>query len=68
MSATFQVIALSSLDIAGTDVRDEPALLYPDALAAARQLKAQGKAFRVIAECGCTDEEQQAFRELGAVE
>lgn len=67
MATLFQVIALSSLDIAGEDTHDEPKLLYPDALKAAQDLKAQGKAFRVVSEPDSTEEERQAFRELGAI-
>ena len=49
MAATFQVIAISSLDPEGSDTCNEPMLLYPDALKTARQFKADGKEFRVIA-------------------
>ena len=51
MATTFQIIALSSLDPEGRDTRDEPKLLYPDALKTAQELKSQGKAFRVFATC-----------------
>ncbi|MCV9999413.1 hypothetical protein OE766_14280 [Pararhizobium sp. YC-54] len=67
MTARFQVIALSSIDPDGTDTRDEPKLLYPDALKAAQEFKAQGKAFRVIAVGEQGSGEIQAFRELGAL-
>jgi hypothetical protein len=50
MSTTFQVIALSSFDPTGADTHDEPKLVFPDALKAAQELKAQGKVFRVVAE------------------
>lgn len=68
MPARFQVIALSSLDPDGSDTRDEPKLLYPDALKTARELKAQGKAFRVFADSYASDSERQAFLDLGALE
>lgn len=68
MAAEFQVIALSSLDPQGEDRRNEPALLYPDALKAARALKDQGKAFRVYAAGGPSEEELQTLRDLGAIE
>jgi hypothetical protein len=67
MSATFQVIALSSLDPDGSDTRDEPKLVYPDALKTAQELKFQGKAFRVFADGDASDEQRQAFIDLGAV-
>ena len=67
MTAKFKVIALSSLDIEGDDVKGEPELLYPDAIKAAQELNAQGKAFRVVSSAGCTEEERHAFRDLGAV-
>ncbi|WP_412066925.1 hypothetical protein [Rhizobium sp. SYY.PMSO] len=68
MPARFQVIALSSLDPDGSDTRDEPKLLYPEALKTAKELKAQGKAYRVIAEAEATVEQQQSFADLGALE
>ncbi len=68
MPARFQVIALSSLDPDGSDTRDEPKLLYPEALKTAKELKAQGKAYRVIAEAEATVEQQQSFADLGAFE
>jgi hypothetical protein len=67
MAITFQVVALSSLDPDGSDTRNEPRLLYPDALKTARELKAQGKAFRVIAEGEQTEQQLQSFLELGAL-
>jgi electron transfer flavoprotein alpha/beta subunit len=67
MAATFQVIAVSSLDPDGSDTRNEPMLLYPDALETARQLKSEGKAFRVIAEGDQTEEQLQSFLALGAL-
>lgn len=67
MAVTFQVVALSSLDPDGSDTRNEPSLTYPDALKTARELKSQGKAFRVIAEGDQTDQQLQAFLELGAL-
>lgn len=67
MKARFQVIALSSIDPEGTDTRDEPKLLYPDALKAAQELKAQGKAFRVIADGEDVADQLPAFRDLGAL-
>ncbi len=68
MPARFQVIALSSLDPDGSDTRDEPKLLYPEALKTAKELKAQGKAYRVIAEAKATVEQRQSFADLGALE
>lgn len=68
MATTFQVIALSSLDPVGDDRRDEPKLLYPDALKSAQALNAQGKAFRVFTDGVATEEQWRAFRELGGVE
>jgi hypothetical protein len=67
MAATFQVIALSSIDPEGQDTRAEPELYYPDALKAAKALKAQGKAFRVFAKGAYTDQEMQSFRDIGAL-
>lgn len=66
MPATYQVIALSSLDPDGADTRDEPKLLYPDAIKTAQQLKAQGKAFRVFFEGEPVKDQLDAFRDLGA--
>lgn len=68
MATRFQVIALSSVDPFGEDRRDEPKLLYPDALKTAQALKAQGKAFRVFTDGVSTDDQWRAFRELGGVE
>ena len=68
MKTEFQVIALSSLDPDGSNTRDEPKLLYPDALKTAQELKSQGKAFRVFAEGQQTDQQIQAFVDLGAIE
>lgn len=65
MMARFQVIALSSIDPDGTDTRDEPKLLYPDALKTAQELKAQGKAFRVIIDGGEVSDQLQACHDLG---
>ncbi len=67
MAAKFQVISLSSRDTEGMDTRDEPKLLYPDALATAKDLKFQGKAFRVHVEGEHTAEQMQSFIDLGAV-
>ncbi|RWX34553.1 hypothetical protein [Rhizobium leguminosarum] len=67
MTATFLVIAISSLDPDGSDTRNEPMLVYPDALKTARQLKAEGKAFRVIADGDQTEEQLQSFLALGAL-
>ena len=67
MPATFQVIALSSIDPDGTETHDEPKLLYPDALKAAQQFKAQGKAFRVVVDGDDVAEQIDAFRDLGAL-
>jgi hypothetical protein len=68
MPSKFQVIALSSLDLHGSDTRDEPKLLYPDALKTARELKSQGKAFLVSADNDASGAERQAFLDLGALE
>ena len=68
MTTKFQVIALSSLDPDGSDTRDEPMLLYPDALKTAKELRSQGKVFRVLALGKQTDQQSQAFVDLGAVE
>ncbi|TAV41638.1 hypothetical protein ELI02_28545 (plasmid) [Rhizobium leguminosarum] len=67
MAATFQVIAISSLDPDGSDTRNEPMLLYPDALRTARQFKADGKAFRVIAKGDQTEQQLQSFLAFGAL-
>ncbi|MBY2919584.1 hypothetical protein [Rhizobium leguminosarum] len=67
MTATFLVIAISSLDPDGSDTRNEPMLVYPDALKTARQLKSEGKAFRVIADGDQTEEQLQSFLALGAL-
>ena len=66
MVATFQVIALSSLDPDGRDIAYEPKLLYPDALKTAQPFKEQGTAFRVFVNGEQT--EDQAFTDLGALE
>jgi hypothetical protein len=68
MPSKFQVIALSSVDPDGSNTRDEPKLLYPDALNTARELKSQGKAFRVFADSDASDAERQAFLDIGALE
>ena len=65
--AGFQIIALSALDPDGRDNRDEPSLSYPDALATAESMVAQGKAFRVLATGEHTDEQLQSFLDLGAL-
>jgi hypothetical protein len=67
MPATFQVVALSALDTDGSDTRDEPMLLYPDALTTAQELKSQGKAFRVHVDGEHTDQQIQSFLDLGAL-
>jgi hypothetical protein len=64
----FQVIALSSLDPDGRDTDNEPKLLYPDAIKTAKELRSQGKAFRVIADAEASMEQRQSFQDLGAVE
>jgi hypothetical protein len=68
MTTTFRVIALSSLDIEGTDVRGEPELSYPEAIKVAQELKAEGKAFRVISSGESAGVEMESFRRLGAIE
>lgn len=68
MPTRFQVVALNSVDPFGEDRRDEPKLLYPDAVKTAQALKAQGKAFRVFTDGVSTDDQWRAFRELGGVE
>jgi len=67
MTTTFQIVALSSIDPEGADTRDEPKLPYPDALTAARQLKAQGKAFRVHVGGEVEADDLKALRDLGAL-
>lgn len=67
MSTTFQVIALSSLDPTRADTHDEPKLVFPDALKAGQELKAQGKAFRVVAEGEYAADQREAFHDLGAL-
>jgi hypothetical protein len=67
MPASFQVIALSSVDTAGLDKRDEPKLSYPDAYKAAESLKQQGKAFRIVIEGQHTDQQLHSFLDLGAI-
>lgn len=64
----FQVIALSSLDPDGRDTHKEPKLLYPDAVKTAKELRSQGKAFRVTADAGASVEQRQSFQDLGAIE
>lgn len=67
MTTTFQVIALSSIDPEGIDIRDEPRLNYPDAVMASKEFRAQGKAFRVFVDGDHTDEQMQTFIKLGAL-
>jgi hypothetical protein len=67
MPISLQVVALSSLDPNGIDTRDEPKLSYPDALKAAQQLKAQGKAFRVHIDGEFSADEVEVLRDLGAL-
>ena len=67
MAGTFQIIALSSLDPDGRNNRDEPELSFPDALATAKSLVSQGKAFRVLATGKHTDDDLKAFLDLGAL-
>jgi len=67
MATLFQVIALSSLDPDGRDARAQPKLLYPEALMSAKQLKFEGKAFRVLVEGECTKQQTQSFLDLGAL-
>jgi len=67
MVATFQVIGLSSVDPDGSDTHNEPKLLYPDALKAARELKSQGKAFRVIVDGQASAEQHKSLLDLGAL-
>lgn len=67
MVATFQVIALSSLDPEGRDTRDEPKLRFPDALKTARELKSEGKAFRVIVDGKTSADQRESFLDLGAL-
>jgi len=68
MAATFQIIPLSSTDPDGIDTQNEPKLIFPDALQTARELKWQGKAFRVFFDGDTLENQRLAFRELGAVE
>jgi hypothetical protein len=67
MATTFQIIALSSLDPEGRDTRDEPELLYPDALKTAKALKSQGKAFRVFVHGERADDQIKTLVDLGAL-
>lgn len=67
MTTMFQVIALSSTDPDGVDTRDEPKLDFPEAVTAAQELKAQGKAFRVVVAGKPTDQQLHTFRDLGAL-
>jgi hypothetical protein len=67
MATTYHVIALSSEDPDGADTRGEPSLSYPDALKTARELKSQGKAFRVHVGGEQSAEQMQRFRDLGAL-
>lgn len=67
MPTTFQVVALSSIDPEGADTRDEPRLTYSDALKAAQQLKALGKAFRVHPDGKVAADQLEALRDLGAL-
>jgi hypothetical protein len=66
--ATFQIIPLSSTNTDGIDTENEPKLIFPDALQTARELKSQGKAFRVFFDGDTLEDQRLAFRELGAVE
>lgn len=67
MTTTFQIIELNSLDPYGEDNRGEPRLAYPEALTAAREMKDQGKAFRVLYQGVLTDRERRMFVDLGAL-
>ncbi|WP_426124341.1 hypothetical protein [Pararhizobium sp. PWRC1-1] len=67
MATTFQVISLSSLDPDGRDTRDEPKLLYPDAVKTAQELRSQGKAFRVFIDGVHTEQQMRSLRDLGAL-
>lgn len=67
MTPQFQLVGLSAIDPAGEDRRDEPKLLYPEALMRAQQLKFEGIAFRVYFHGEPTGEQKQAFVDLGAV-
>jgi len=68
MAPTFQIIPLSSTDPDGIDTQNEPKLLFTDALQTARDLKSQGKAFRVFFDGDTLEDQRRAFRELGALE
>lgn len=68
MPATFLIIPLSSTDPDGNDTQNEPKLIFTDALQTARELKSQGKAFRVFFDGDTLDDQRRAFRELGALE
>jgi hypothetical protein len=68
MPAKFRIIPLSSTDPDGEDTENEPKLLFTDALQTARQLKSQGKAFRVFFDEDTLEDQRRAFRELGALE
>ncbi|MCJ8150905.1 hypothetical protein [Shinella sedimenti] len=68
MPTTYQIVALSSLDPGGSDTRDEPKLVFPDALKAAQVLKNQGKAFRVFVDGEPAVDQLKALNDLGAIE
>jgi hypothetical protein len=63
----YQVIALSSNDIDGSDTSGEPELTYLDALKTATELQQLGKAFRVHVKGELSEEKRQRFLELGAL-
>lgn len=68
MARTFQIIELNSLDPSGEDNRNEPRLAYPEALTAARAMKDQGKAFRVLYQGGVLSyDERRELHDLGAL-
>lgn len=68
VTSRYQVVPLSSDDPVGSNSRVEPHLSYLDALMAANEYKAQGKAFRVNSEAGQTDPRLQSFFDPGAVQ
>jgi hypothetical protein len=67
MPTTYQIVALSSLDPDGSNTRDEPKLVFPDALKTAQGLKDQGKAFRVFVDGEPPADQIQALNDLGAI-
>ena len=66
MPAKFQVVAFSAVDTEATNIRGKPKLLFPDAIRAAQEMRAEGIAFRVVVYGEHSDDQIQAFRDIGA--